>query len=128
MVNAFIQRSSVLAAVFCLGLLTLPQHATAAIIKTETAIEATNRDQQIDRVNEVLSQQAVQEALVSLGVDPDDARARVRTLTAEELQTLDQRLNQLPAGGTGVIEVVGIVAIVLIILELLHVTNFFTEF
>jgi hypothetical protein len=44
------------------------------------------------------------------------------------LQTLEQHLAELPAGGTGFVEVVGIVAIVLLVLELLNVTNFFSEF
>ncbi len=65
---------------------------------------------------------------MTLGVDPVDASARVDSLTAAELHLLESRLADLPAGGTGVIEVVGIVAIVLIVLELLNVTNFFTEF
>jgi hypothetical protein len=65
---------------------------------------------------------------VTLGVDPVDASARVDSLTTEELHLLESRLADLPAGGTGVVEVIGIVAIVLIVLELLNVTNFFTEF
>ena len=56
------------------------------------------------------------------------ARDRVAALTDSELLTLEQELEQLPAGGTGFVEVIGIVAIVLIVLELLNVTNFFSEF
>ena len=66
--------------------------------------------------------------MIKLGVDPADASARVKSLTTAELQTLEEDLAELPAGGVGVVEVVGIVAIVLIVLELLNVTNFFTEF
>ncbi len=86
------------------------------------------RQDQIDRINDVLARDSVREILIKLGVDPLDASARVQSLTAEELQTLEQHLAELPAGSAGVVEVVGIVAIVLIVLELLNVTNFFTEF
>jgi hypothetical protein len=75
-----------------------------------------------------LARESVQQILIKLGVDPLDASVRVQSLTAEELQTLEQKLAELPAGGVGFVEVVGIVAIVLIVLELLNVTNFFTEF
>ena len=113
-----------------IGLAMLPVQgpAMAAIIDTGTAIEVAERGQQIERINRYLAQDSVREALIGFGVTPEDASARVDTLTSAELAELESRLETLPAGGTGVVEVVGIVAIVLIVLELLHVTNFFTEF
>jgi len=119
-----------LALLLIVSLVTLPvaQTAQAAIITTDTAIDITDRNQQINRINKVLARESVQSILIELGVDPADASARVQSLTAEELQTLDESLAELPAGGVGIVEVVGIVAIVLIVLELLNVTNFFTEF
>jgi len=122
------QRSIALLMAICLVSLPIAQTAQAAIIGTGTAIELSDREQQIDRINEVLARESVQSAMIGLGVDPADASARVDSLTDDELQSLDQNLARLPAGGAGVVEVIGIVAIVLIILELLHVTNFFTEF
>ena len=119
-----------LALLLIVSLVTLPvaQTAQAAIITTDIAIDITDRNQQINRINKVLARESVQSILIELGVDPADASARVQSLTAEELQTLDESLAELPAGGVGIVEVVGIVAIVLIVLELLNVTNFFTEF
>ena len=128
MISPIIQRTGTLVVALCLATLPALQTAQAAIIQTETAIEITERQHQIDRINEVLTRDSVQQILIKLGVDPLDASARVQTLTAAELQTLEQKLADLPAGGVGVIEVVGIVAVVLIVLELLNVTNFFTEF
>lgn len=128
MSDHFIQRLCTLMVAICLSTLPVLQTANAAIIPTETAIEITNRQHQIDRVNDLLARDTVQSVLVDLGVNPDDASARVQSLTDAELQTLENRLAELPAGGVGFVEVVGIVAIVLIVLELLHVTNFFAEF
>jgi P pilus assembly chaperone PapD len=128
MIGSPIQRTVALLITVCLVTLPVAQTAQAAIIPTDTAIEIAYRHQQIDRINEVLARESVQSVMVQLGVDPVDASARVQSLTAEELQTLEENLTELPAGGTGVLEVVGIVAIVLIVLELLHVTNFFSEF
>lgn len=128
MFRLFTNQFCVVAMTLCLVTLPLMQTATAAIISTETAIELTERVAQVERINAVLARDSVQGALIRLGVDPVNAMARVDALTDTELQTLEAQLEKLPAGGTGVIEVVGIVAIVLIILELLHVTNFFSEF
>jgi hypothetical protein len=118
----------VIAMSICLISLPMMQTAGAAVISTETAIEMSERQDRIDHINEVLDREFVRSALVAHGVEPADASARVAALTDAELQTLEQQLEQLPAGGVGFVEVVGIVAIVLIILELLNVTNFFNEF
>ena len=128
MVRSAIKRSGIFFITICLATLPVVQSAQAAIITTDTAIEISDRGMQIDRVNELLAQQSVQTIMVKLGVDPSDASARVQSLTAEELQMLEENLADLPAGGVGVVEVVGIVAIVLIILELLDITDIFKSF
>ncbi len=128
MQSLFVHRWGALVVAVCLFSATMMQPAVAGVISTETAIELTNRQIQIDRINNVLAQENVRNMLVGMGVDPVYASARVDALTNEELQTLEQNMVHLPAGGVGVVEVVGIVAIVLIVLELLHVTNFFAEF
>lgn len=128
MQSLLVQRWGALVVAVCLCSATMMQPAVAGVISTETAIELKNRQIQIDRINNVLAQENVRNMLVGMGVDPVYASARVDALTNEELQTLDQNLVHLPAGGVGFVEVVGIVAIVLIVLELLGVTNFFAEF
>ena len=128
MISSSIQRTVALLMTICLVTLPVTQTAQAGIIPTETAIEISDRSQQIDRVNEMLARESVQSVMIKLGVAPADASARVQTLTAEELQALEENLAELPAGGVGVVEVLGIVAIVLIVLELLNVTDFFTDF
>lgn len=128
MLTFLCKRICVFAVSVCLVGLPLLQTANAAVISTEQAFELDDRQGRIDRINEVMAKDSVQNMLVRLGVDATDARARVDALTDAELLTLDQQLEDLPAGGVGVVEVIGIVAIVLIVLELLNVTNFFNEF
>jgi hypothetical protein len=122
------KRLCVFAVSVCLIGLPLMQPSYASVISTGQAIELGERQGRIDHINEVLARDSVQNMLVRFGVDPADASARVDALTDAELLALEQQLGDLPAGGTGIVEVVGIVAIVLIVLELLNVTNFFTEF
>ena len=82
-----------------LSLATLPilQTANAAIISTDAALDYVDRQEQIERINTALARDAVQKVLVEMGVDPDDAAARVQLLTDAELDTLDQHLGELPA-------------------------------
>ena len=105
----------------------VPQVSQAAVIGTQAAIEFDDRADRIANINSMLARDEVRNALVDLGVSPDDATARVEKMTDSELQLLELQLDQLPAGGSFV-GVVGIVAIVLVILELLHVTDLFTAF
>jgi len=126
--NLLVQRYAAYVVAFCLIGTSVIQPAVAAMISTETAIDLENRQEQIGRINDVLAQENVQNMLVQMGVDPVQASKRVSSLTNDELQILHQKMDQMPAAGTGVVEVVGIVAIVLIVLELLNVTNFFNEF
>ena len=128
MQSSLIRRWGALVVAVCLFNATMTQPVVAGVISTEAAIELKNRQMQIDRINNVFAQENVRNMLVHMGVDPVYASTRVDALTNEELQTLEQNLANLPAGGVGVVEVVGIVAIVLIVLELLHVTDFFSEF
>lgn len=100
------------------------QSAGAGVIGTEAAIQAEERVERIERINAVLSRDSVQQQLVKFGVDPADARVRVASLSDGELASLEQRMNELPAG-SGAIEILGIVLLVLLVLELVGVTDVF---
>lgn len=97
----------------------------AATVSTATYLESGQRQAQLARVDAVLAGEAVQAQLEELGVSHADAMARVAALTPAELQTLSQRLDELPAGGS-LLGLVGAVFVVLLILELVGVTDVFT--
>ena len=98
----------------------------ASVITTDQYTEA-NAPTPTARVNRFLARDDVRAQLERFGVDPDDASARVATMTPEELAAIDRRIGDLPAGGD-VVAVIGIVFIVLLVLELVGVTNIFTKF
>jgi hypothetical protein len=98
----------------------------AGIISTEQALATEQRAQQINRVQDLLQREAVQQQLQALGVAPQDAAARVAQLSDAELAYLNGEIDQLPAGGN-VVAVIGVVFIVLLILDLVGVTNVFTS-
>lgn len=63
----------------------------------------------------------VQQKLVELGVSPADAKMRIASMTASELNALNNQMNEMPAGGIvgAVVTVLAVVAI----LDLLGVTD-----
>jgi hypothetical protein len=101
------------------------QFASGEVISTENAFRLDERSAAIDRVSTILAQQHFSNQLIALGVDPVDAQQRVASLSDGELQLLDQKLAEMPAGAGGALEVLGIVLLVLLVLELLGVTDIF---
>ena len=97
--------------------------ARAGVISTETHL-AVGKLTAKDQLQAALERQDVRTQLISLGVDPEKAKARVANLTQDEVAKLQSRIGDLPAGA-GVIEVIGILFIVLLILELVGVINIF---
>lgn len=104
------------------------QSAGAGVIGTEAAIEMQERSERIERINSVLAKQKVQEEMLRLGVDAEAAQARIASLSDSELQQLEARMNDLPAGADGALTVLGIVLLVLLVLELVGVTDVFKSF
>lgn len=104
------------------------QSAGAGVVSTETAIEIQERDARIERINSVLARDSVQSRMIRLGVDPNAAAARIANLSDSELQQLEARMDELPAGADGALTVLGIVLLVLLVLELVGVTDVFKSF
>ncbi len=128
MVSSLWKQGSVFLLIVSLVAAPVLQPARAAVIGTQTAIDLQERADRIAQINTVLARDDVRSTLIDLGVSPEDAAARVETMTDAELQVLAAQMGELPAGGIGVVGALGIVAIVLVILELLDITNLFTRF
>lgn len=101
--------------------------ASAGVIGTAEYLSATDRAGQIASVQAALSRADVRTQLEKYGVDPADAATRVASLTDSELADVSARMDSLPAGGDGVIAVIGILFIVLIILEWTGVIDIFKK-
>lgn len=106
----------------------LVQSAGAGVISTEAAIEMQEREARIERISSVLARDSVQSRMIRLGVNPDQAAARIASLSDSELQQLEARMDELPAGADGALTVLGIVLLVLLVLELVGVTDIFKSF
>jgi len=102
--------------------------AQAKMVSTDQVIEQSNPSDDRAQVLNFLMREDVQQQLIRLGVDPNEAAERVATLSDEELQQIAGRLDELPAGEGAVGIVVGailIIFLVLLITDLLGLTDVF---
>lgn len=99
----------------------MPASSLAGIVSTEEIRAGGARGQ----LNTLLERADVQAKLQQFGVDPAAARTRVAALSDDEVASLADRLDQLPAGGSDVLTAVVVVFLILIITDLLGLTNIF---
>ena len=99
--------------------------AEAKMVTTDQVLSQSTSSDDRAHVMNFLMREDVQEHLVRLGVDPEEAKSRVASLSDEEIQEIASRLDDLPAG-EGVEFVVGVILLiflVLLITDLLGVTD-----
>ncbi len=80
-------------------------------------------------LNQMLVRKDVQSALISYGIEPMEAKARIDSLSDAEVQKLYHHFKNLPAGGSDFGIIVGallVVFIVLLVTDILGYTNVFT--
>jgi hypothetical protein len=81
---------------------TIPfQSVLAAMIGTETTLDLTRAKKARDDINNLLARQDVQSALVSQGIDPLEAKARIDSLSDAEAIRMADEIDELSAGGGG---------------------------
>ncbi len=100
----------------------------AAMVGTEVLLRSTQHSERAARIKEFLNRQEVQAALISHGVNPEEARARVSALSDGELARVAGIVDTLPAGGDAVGAIVGgalLVFFVLLITDILGLTHVF---
>ena len=102
--------------------------AQAALVSTEQLLAAGDGAAERARVLAFLERADVREQIVALGVDPNEAAARVQALSDAQVREIAGQLDQLPAGQSAVGIIVGAILLVFLILlltDLLGLTNVF---
>lgn len=114
------KRYSLLLGVF-LSLSAFIGSAHAEAISSATIMKSQHAFYNKQQIIQMVSREDVQNQLVSLGVNKEDAIVRINAMTDSELNQLNAHLNDAPAGGVvgAVLTVLAIVAI----LDLLGVTD-----
>jgi hypothetical protein len=115
-------------AIFMLVLCTPCQTVLAKMIPTATVMDAERVDAARMRASTFLERQDVVDVLVSQGIDPAEATARIASLSDAEVVRLADRIEQLPAGGDAfaTIAVASIVVfVVLLVTDIMGYTDIF---
>lgn len=102
--------------------------AHASMVGTEQSLKEHKYLLKPEVLKNMLERKEIQEQLIVWGVNPDNARAAVDSLTEDEILELVQKIDELPAGGNGVGALIGaalIVFLVLLITDILGYTDIF---
>ena len=103
-------------------------YASAAIIETEIAKDSIEGKQARNYILSVLAREEVQAVLTAQGIDSQEAKRRLDSLTDAEVIRFAKEIKQLPAGGGAFGTIVGaalIVFLVLLITDIMGYTDVF---
>lgn len=101
------------------------QSAFAVMVDTNQTVAHEMASQDRAKINAFLDRADVVAQLQKRGVTSDQAKARVYAMTDVEAHNIAGKLDQLPAGGDGVLGVLLTVFIVLLITDILGFTKVF---
>jgi len=104
------------------------QAAVAALIPTEVASDSAKVALARENIKNFMARQDSQNLLTAKGLSPEEAKARIDSLTDAEVLMVSQHIESMPAGGNAVGVIVGailLVFIILLITDLLGLTNVF---
>lgn len=111
-------------------LVSLPvQTIQAAMIKTETVLTLSTVNDVRENLNQFLKREDVQAIMTAQGISAAEAKARVDSLSDDEIMQIADKMDQLPAGGSALGVIVGaavFIFVVLLITDILGFTDIFT--
>ena len=104
------------------------QPLLAAMVPTEATIYQIKAQDARDHLKTLISKNDIKKSLISQGIDPDEAKARIDSLSDSEVIEVADKIEQLPSGGGAfgaVIAASVIVFLVLLITDILGYTDVF---
>jgi hypothetical protein len=109
--------------VLCLLASATTVHAQANMIGTSQVI--AQQQLTVDRatLTHLLTQQATQEKLASMGVSTEQVEQRIASLTAEELASFNAQLSGAPAGAADAVGIIVLFLLIFVITDMMCATN-----
>ena len=104
------------------------QSAMAAMIGTESVVDSERAHNAREYLKTFLAREDVKSALVSQGIDPQEAQNRIDSLTEAESRFVADQLDQMPAGGgffSTLLIVVFLVFVILLVTDITGYTDIF---
>jgi len=90
--------------------------ARAAMVSTEQVISEDAATEDRERVMNFLGREDVRHEMEALGIDPEEAAARAKALSDEEIAQITNKLDETAVGQDAVAAIVGAVVLIFIIL------------
>ncbi|MBA2405897.1 MAG: PA2779 family protein [Bdellovibrionales bacterium] len=104
-------------------------YAGNGMISTLEVMDGISLQQDRQKILTVMEGKAVQEKMISMGINPQEAMLRVASLSSKEISHLSKAIDAAPAGGDGGVgTIVGaavLVFIVLLVTDILGYTKVF---
>jgi len=122
---------SILAVILLLLMSTLNQLAAAAMVGTEKLLISDRNQETRSYLQQMMSRKQIQEALVARGIDLQEAKIRIDSLTDSEIEQILEKINDLPAGGIDaafILIIVGVIVVLFIIVEYTSAVPMFSWF
>lgn len=99
--------------------------AQAAMVGTASVIQSESTRVDREQLAGMLEREEIRQQLMAMGVDPGSAKQRVAVMTDAEVASLNQRLQEVPAG-SDILGVLLVIFIVFIITDAVGATDIFT--
>ena len=96
-IRAISKPAAIFLAIYTLILSGPFQSALATMIETESVINAGQNQISVEYLNNLLTREDIQLALTSQGIDPQEAKDRIESLSDAEVNEIANKLDRLPA-------------------------------
>jgi hypothetical protein len=104
------------------------QPLLAAMVPTEATLDKTITQDARNHLKTLISRNDIKDALISQGIDPDEAKARIDSFSDSDVIEVAGKIEQLPAGGGAFGTLIGaalIAFLVLLLTDILGYTDVF---
>ena len=104
------------------------QPLLAAMVPTDSTIYDNKAEEARDHLKSLISRNDIRKSLLSQGIDPDEAKIRVESLSDSAAIAVADQIEQLPAGSGSVGIIIGaalIIFLVLLATDILGYTDVF---
>jgi hypothetical protein len=99
--------------------------AQAAIISNGEVVHQSQRAHDKEILMQIIRQVDVQQQLLRMGVSATEIESRVNQMTQQEIAQLNQQINELPAGSSGIVGALLLIFIVFVITDVIGATDIF---
>ena len=104
------------------------QSVSAAMVGTEKLLTAGSKTESRNNLHQLTAREDIRRALITRGVDPQEAQLRIESLTDEEIALIADKIDRLAAGkGVFIFSmiIVGVIVAAVIIFNFTSVTDIF---